>query len=263
MSAPPPGQHLQRLLILGGTTEARELAAAVVARHGPRVDCLTSLAGRTRHPIALAGRVRSGGFGGVAGLTDFIAAEGVEFLIDATHPFASRMPHTAVEAAARAGIAHLRLERPVWLPDAEDNWHCVDDITQAVAHLRAHQPAHAFITVGAQEAAAFADIPGCRITLRLIEAANAPAERPDFKVLVARGPFDVASETRLLRDRGADILVTKNSGGTATAAKLQAAQALGLPVVMVARPKPRPAALTLSTPDAALAWLSARLAGPV
>ncbi len=246
------------VLILGGTTEARALAEAADARWGERVDLLTSLAGRTRQPAALPGRVRTGGFGGAAGLARFLESEGIAWLVDATHPFARTMPANAAAAAARAGVPRLRLERPPWRPGPGDRWIPVADMAEAARRLPG-LAGRALVTVGAQEAAAFADLDGVEVTVRLIERAGLPAERPGFRVISDRGPFTEAGERALLAETGAEALVTKNSGGAATAAKLAAARAADLPVLMVERPPPV-VGPRVETAAAGLAWLADRLA---
>lgn len=250
--------NARRLLILGGAMEARRLADAAVAQFGTALDVETSLAGRTRQPRAPAGRVRVGGFGGAAGLAAYLRDQRIDLLIDATHPFARRMPWNAAEAAEAACVPRLRLERAPWRPEAQDRWIEAADAADALERA-AGLGRRLFVTLGAQEAARFAERPDLDVTVRLIETDGAPAERPGFRLIAARGPFDEASERALLEQLRADVLVTKNSGGRATAAKLAAARALGLPVVMVRRPPPAPAP-RVETVEAALAWLASRLA---
>ncbi|MEQ8605133.1 MAG: cobalt-precorrin-6A reductase [Marivibrio sp.] len=246
------------LLILGGAMEARGLADAAVARFGDALDVETSLAGRTRQPRKPAGRVRVGGFGGAAGLAAYLEARAVDLLIDATHPFARRMPWNALAAAKTAGVPRLRVERPPWSPGPQDRWIEADDAADALAKAAACGR-RLFVTLGAQEAARFAGRPDLEVTVRLIETDGAPAERPGFRLIAARGPFEPAAEEALLTHLGAEVLVTKNSGGAATAGKLAAARALGLPVVMIRRPPPVPPP-RVETPAAALDWLASRLA---
>lgn len=248
----------RRILILGGTGEARAFVETALARHGPAIDPITALAGRTRTPAALPGRVRIGGFGGAAGLADYLRAEAIDLLIDATHPFARRMPHHAAEAAAETGTPRLRLERAPWRAGPGDRWHPVGSVEEAAERLPDHGR-RALVTVGAQEAARFAAIAGACVHLRAIDAAGLPPERADLRHILARGPFDPAAERALLARHRIDLLVTKNSGGAATVAKLEAARAASIPVLMVERPAPPAPGPRVETVAAALDWLAKRL----
>ncbi|MBP5858088.1 cobalt-precorrin-6A reductase [Marivibrio halodurans] len=252
-----PGGVL-RIVILGGTGEARSFVETALARHGPAIDPITSLAGRTQAPAALPGRVRIGGFGGPAGLAGYLRAEAVDLLVDATHPFARHMPHHAAEAAAESGIPRLRLERAPWRPGIGDRWHSLKSVEAAAECLPDHGR-RALVTVGAQEATRFAAIEGAQIYLRAIDAAGLPPERADLRHILARGPFDLEAERALLAQYRIDLLVTKNSGGAATVAKLEAARAVGIPVLMVDRPTPPVPGPRVETVAAALDWLAKRL----
>lgn len=244
------------VLILGGTTEAAELGRALAG--DARFRATISLAGRTRRPAPQALPVRMGGFGGVAGLIDHLRGENIAALIDATHPFAAQMTAHAVAAAAATGTALLLVRRPEWRPGAGDVWRMVDSMAEAAGAL-GKLPRRVLLTVGQKDLAPFAAVPWHDYLIRSIEppAGDAPAHR----FLAARGPFTEAEELALLRRERIDAIVTKNSGGVATEAKLAAARALGVSVVMVARPPlPEGAACvaTVSDADAALAWLHAR-----
>ncbi len=242
----------RKLLILGGTAEARGLARAAIDRFGERLDVITSLAGRTRNPSALPGQVRVGGFGGAAGLADYLGAEAIAMVIDATHPFAAVISDHARQACERAGVPCLALLRPRWRKQPGDNWIEVDDVAGAVAALADHG-GRAFITVGVKDLGAFA---GAHGLVRLVDRPAAPPA--EFKILTGRGPFTVAGETRLLTDHGIDVIVSKASGGAATRAKITAARALGLPVIMIRRP-PDPAGPRTSRRTAASDWIAERL----
>ncbi|MFF0157006.1 cobalt-precorrin-6A reductase [Streptomyces sp. NPDC005263] len=239
------------VLILGGTAEARELAAALVARPGVRVT--TSLAGRVARPGAITGEVRIGGFGGADGLADWLREQRVDALVDATHPFAESITANAARAAAATGVPALVLRRPGWHPGPEDRWYPVTSLS-AAADLLPRLGRRVFLTTGRLGLAAFADLTDLHFVVRSVEPPQPPTP-PHTEVLLARGPFTVADETALLCDQRIDVLVTKDSGGGATAAKLTAARALRLPVVVVQRP-PLPEAVT-TVPDVAgvLAWL--------
>lgn len=226
---------MRKVLILGGTGEARRLAEALAGR----CDVVTSLAGRTTAPATLPGRVRTGGFGGAEGLSAYLRAEGIAHLIDATHPYAARMGANAAAAAAETGIPLVRLERPAWLPRDGDDWHCFDTVSDLAARLPSLGQ-HALITLGGADLAAFRGLAGIRLTVRAIDPPAHLEPGPNVAILLARGPFDLAGECALLSDRGIDVVVSRNAGGTATRPKIDAARELGLPVVMLNRPA-RPA----------------------
>ncbi|MER5467574.1 cobalt-precorrin-6A reductase [Streptomyces sp. NPDC002685] len=220
------------VLLLGGTTEARELAAELAARPGVRVT--TSLAGRVSRPGALEGEVRTGGFGGADGLARWLSEHRVDAVVDATHPFASGITANAARAAAATGIPAVVLRRPGWHPGPGDRWHPVDSLAEAAA-LLPELGRRVFLTTGRLGLAAFADLAQLHFLVRSVEAPEPPLP-PDTEVLLARGPFTLDDEKGLLRGHRIDALVTKDSGGAATAAKLTAARDLALPVVVVRRP---------------------------
>jgi precorrin-6A/cobalt-precorrin-6A reductase len=239
------------VLILGGTAEARELAAALVARPGLRVT--TSLAGRVTRPGPLAGEVRVGGFGGAEGLADWLREQRVDALVDATHPFAEAITANAARAAGATGVRAVVLRRPGWRPDPEDRWHTVASLSEAADVLPRFGP-RVFLTTGRMGLARFAHLADRHFVVRSVDPPEPPMP-PHTEVLLARGPFTVADELTLLREYLIDVLVTKDSGGAATAAKLTAARRLRLPVVMVARP-PLPDGVGVATDVAqVLAWL--------
>ncbi|MEW2612229.1 cobalt-precorrin-6A reductase [Streptomyces sp. NPDC047880] len=232
------------VLILGGTTEARALAAALSTRPGVRVT--TSLAGRVTRPGALDGEVRVGGFGGARGLARWLRAEGVDALVDATHPFAEAITANAADAARETGVPAVVLRRPGWRPGPGDHWHAVPSL-DAAADLLPRLGRRVFLTTGRLGLACFAHLTDLHFVVRSVDPPEPPMP-PDTQVLLARGPFTVPGETALLREHRVDALVTKDSGGAATAAKLTAARDLGLPVVVVRRP-PLPGGVT-AVPDA-------------
>ncbi|MEU8979605.1 cobalt-precorrin-6A reductase [Streptomyces sp. NPDC048309] len=235
------------VLVLGGTTEARELAAELAARPGVRVT--SSLAGRVSRPGALEGDVRIGGFGGAEGLAEWLREHGVAAVVDATHPFASGITANAARAAAVTGVPAVVLRRPGWRPGPGDRWHSAASLTEAAVLLPA-LGRRVFLTTGRLGLAAFADLAELHFLVRSVEAPEPPLP-PDTDILLTRGPFTVDGERALLRAHGIDVLVTKDSGGDATAAKLTAARDLGLPVVVVRRP-PLPVGVT-AVPDVASA----------
>ncbi|MBV2354950.1 cobalt-precorrin-6A reductase [Streptomyces sp. J2-1] len=242
------------ILILGGTTEARRLAAALAARPGLRVT--TSLAGRVTRPGELVGEVRTGGFGGAEGLAAWLRTHRVDALIDATHPFAARITANALRAAADTGTPLVVLRRPGWQPGPNDRWYDVGSLTEAAEALPA-LGRRVFLSTGRLGLAAFAHLTELAFVVRSVEPPEPPLP-PDLHVVLDRGPFDRVAETELLRAHRIDVLVTKDSGGEATAPKLAAARELGLPVVVVRRPEP-PSGLPLAGDVAGvLEWLDTR-----
>ena len=242
----------RRVLLLGGSTEASRLADALATRGD---DVTVSYAGRTRDRAATPGRVRVGGFGGVDGLAEHLGAARVEVVVDATHPFAARMPHHAAAACAATGTPRLRVCREPWAPVDGDDWREVGDLDAAAAALGAMGARRVFLTTGRQELAPFARVPGVWFLVRAIEPPD-PCPLRRASVVLARGPFEERGELALLRDHAIDTVVAKNSGGGAAEAKLHAARRLSLPVVMVRRP-PGPAGPRVATVDEALRWLDA------
>ncbi|OQQ19377.1 cobalt-precorrin-6A reductase [Streptomyces sp. M41(2017)] len=220
------------VLVLGGTTEARELAAELTARPGVRVT--TSLAGRVARPGAVEGDVRTGGFGGADGLARWLREHRVDVLVDATHPFASGITANAARAATAAGVPAVVLRRPGWQAGPGDRWHEAGSLSEAAALLPG-LGRRVFLTTGRLGLAAFAHLSGPHFLVRSVEAPGPPLP-PDTEVLLARGPFTLDDERALLLRHRIDVLVTKDSGGAATAAKLTAARDLALPVVVVRRP---------------------------
>jgi precorrin-6A/cobalt-precorrin-6A reductase len=239
-----------RILILGGTSEARELAAELVTAG---VDVLSSLAGRVREPRLPDGPVRVGGFGGAAGLAAFLRAEGITGVVDATLPFAGTITASAAEAAAQTGVPLLVLRRPEW--EAASSWHVVADIRAAAAAVRAWPGESVFLTTGRRDLDVFAADDVHRFLVRAVDPPGGPVP-PRMTLVLDRGPYTVEGESALMRDHGVGLLVTKNSGGPLTAAKLQAALDLGVQVLMVARP-PLPAGSPVVTTVAeAVRWVS-------
>jgi precorrin-6A/cobalt-precorrin-6A reductase len=243
-----------RILILGGTGEARALAAALV----PRFDVVTSQAGVTSRPRKVAGALRRGGFGGPEALADHLAAERVAALVDATHPFARRMKANARAAAAASGVPLLVLARPAWPHRPGDRWIEVDDAS-AAAQALASLGRRVFLTTGQRDLDVFARLPGRFFLVRAIEA---PIVFPfaDGHLLRARGPFRFADELALMRRWRIEVLVTKASGGRATYAKIAAARRLALPVVMIRRGDAPMGTDSVGSVAAAALWLERRLA---
>ncbi|BBA98557.1 putative precorrin-6X reductase [Actinacidiphila reveromycinica] len=219
------------VLILGGTTEARELAG-LLAERGRTVT--SSLAGRVSAPRLPRGTVRIGGFGGPRGLAEWLRDHHVTALVDATHPFAARISANAAEAAARTGVPLLALRRPGWTPAPGDRWHPADSLAHA-AHLLPALADRVFLTTGRSGLAAFAGLDDLWFLVRSVDPPEGVLPRRT-EVLLDRGPYTLQGEREVLREHRIGVLVTKDSGGAATAAKLVAAREAGLPVVVVRRP---------------------------
>jgi precorrin-6A/cobalt-precorrin-6A reductase len=241
-----------RLLILGGTSEASALARLLA--DDARFAAVLSLAGRTAAPPPSPIPRRIGGFGGADGLAAWLRAERIAALVDATHPFARAMPHNARAAAERACVPILRIERPAWTAQPGDRWTVVDSLPDAAEALGA-VPRRVFLTIGRQELAPFVAASWHHYLIRSVDPIGALP--PGAEAIAARGPFALDAEIELLASRRIEVLVTKNAGGAATRAKLDAARALGVTVVMVARPAPPPGE-TVADAEAAYAWLLAR-----
>lgn len=239
------------VLILGGTSEARQLAGRLAGRTGLKVTL--SLAGRTAHPAAQPVPVRLGGFGGVAGLANYLAAERIGALIDATHPYAGTMAAHAADAAAHTRTPIIALKRPAWATTGGDNWIEVDNVAAAVAALGA--PARrVFLTIGRNEVSAFETAPQHSYLIRSVDPIEPPLALPQAHTILARGPFSEDDERALMTQHRTEFVVAKNSGGTATYAKIAAARALGVAVVILKRPR-LPEVPTVATIGEALAWL--------
>jgi precorrin-6A/cobalt-precorrin-6A reductase len=236
-----------QVLVLGGTGEARRLAAALVA---DGVDVLSSLAGRVAEPALPDGEVRIGGFGGAGGLAAWLTGHRPRAVVDATHPFAAQITSSAATAAAATGTPLLRLQRPGWTPGPGDDWRFVDTLAGAAEAAAGYRSV--FVTTGRQGVAAFAALPG-RVLVRSVDPPDGPLPA-GTTLLLARGPFSVADERALMREQAVDVVVTKDSGGHMTEAKLTAARELGLPVVLVRRPALPPGIATVATVEEALAW---------
>jgi precorrin-6A/cobalt-precorrin-6A reductase len=245
-----------RLLILGGTAEASALAERLAERAD--IEAILSLAGRTREPAASPIARRVGGFGGAEGLSDYLVAERIDAVVDATHPFAAQMSRHAAQACEASGTPRLVFTRPPWRRQAGDLWTEVDTMSQAAAALGT-APSHVFLTQGRLQLGAFAQAPQHRYLVRAIERPADIDALPDHRLILSRGPFALAGEEDLMRREAIEVLVSKNSGGAATYAKIEAARNLGLRVVMVRRPA-QPASLVTADLNEALAWIEAHRA---
>lgn len=243
----------KRILILGGTAEARDLASRLAT--DARYQIISSLAGRTRDPIMPEGFVRVGGFGGVDGLKSYLEEEDIDLVADVTHPFAAGISGNAAAACAAANIPYVRLERPAWSPQAGDAWQSVSDVQSAARALP--EGATALVTIGRQEIAPFLERGDVHFVLRMIEPPE--AELPPSSVLIAaRPPFTLEEERETLEAHAITVLVSKNSGGDATVAKLGAAREAGIPVIMIERPA-KPEAETAADTDRMVSLISQML----
>lgn len=241
------------ILVLGGTAEARELAGAL---HAAGVAVTSSLAGRVSRPRLPAGETRIGGFGGPEALAHWLADHGVRAVVDATHPFARRISASAARACPQAGVALLRLERPGWSERPGDRWSWVDDLDAAADEIRSLGSRRVLLTTGRQGLAAFAEVKEAWFLIRCVDPPAAPLPR-HHELLLDRGPYVVDGELALVDEHRIDLVVTKDSGGSLTAAKLDAARARGLPVIVVRRPSGLDVP-TVTTVGAALAWARER-----
>ena len=219
-----------RALILGGTAESRELALLLL-QSGWRVT--SSLAGRVEEPKLPLGEVRIGGFGGPPGLARWLMDHEVDLVVDATHPFAEKISISAAEATRATGIPLIALHRPAWTPENYDEWIYVNDMEEAARIAERYH--HIFLTIGRQKLAPFANDSHNLYVIRSVDPPEGPLPKR-HRLILSRGPFSVQDEKQLMRDNQIDALVTKNSGGSLTYAKIVAARQLGIPVIMVQRP---------------------------
>jgi len=250
-----PAQPL-RVLILGGTADANRLVAAVAK--APRIDAVLSYAGRTENPPPPPIAWRVGGFGGVDGLVNYLRTEKIARVVDATHPFAAQISAHAVAACAVADVPLLALERPPWSRMPGDDWIEVDDLA-AAADALGSAPRRVFLGIGRQHLECFAAYPQHAYLVRLVDPPRAPLPLQGVEVIVARGPFDFASDRAMLVKHRIEVVVARNAGGDSASAKIEAARELGLPVVMVRRPFIR-AREKVETVAEVLRWLGHDLA---
>ncbi|NJM48103.1 MAG: cobalt-precorrin-6A reductase [Alkalinema sp. RU_4_3] len=245
-----------RILILGGTGEATMLAKTAVAQL-PQLTVQLSLAGRTQNPQTMASvATRIGGFGGVEGLVDYLRERQVGLVIDATHPFAGKISRNAALAAEQLGIPRLMLVRSPWQSMVGDRWSVVPDLKAAAAAVEQGEGRRVFLTIGRQEVGVFAGLAERWFLMRMIEPAEGAV--PEGVVLLDRGPYYLDSELAILKRHAIDLVVSKNSGGPATYAKIEAARQLGLGVVMIDRPA-IPESETVETVAGAIDWLRSRV----
>ncbi|MEV4161076.1 cobalt-precorrin-6A reductase [Nonomuraea dietziae] len=240
---------MRRVLILGGTAEARALAAELSGR----VHVVSSLAGRVRDPRLPVGEVHVGGFGGAEGLAAWLSAGRIDAVVDATHPFAARMTASAVEACRTTGTPLLVLRRPGWAH--RPGWRQADSLEEA-ARLLPSVGSRVFLTTGRRSMPVFAGLTDLWFLARSVDPPEPPIPG-NFLILLARGPYTVEGERELIRAHGLDVLVTKDSGGALTVAKLDAFEEAGLPVVVVRRPPLPEGLVAVESVAAAAAWVDA------
>ncbi len=244
---------MRRILLLGGTTEAREIAEALAPRGD--IALTVSLAGRTRNPLALPVPVRTGGFGGADGLADHLRAQAIDALLDATHPYAAGIAANAAEAARRTGVPLLALVRPEWTAVPGDRWRSAASVEAAIAALGT-VPRRVFVALGRNEVRGIEAAPQHDYLIRSVDPVEPPPAVPRLRRIEARGPFRDEDERTLLAGHGAEVVLAKNSGGSAGYGKIAAARALGIEVILVARPA-RPRVPTARSVAEALAWIDA------
>jgi precorrin-6A/cobalt-precorrin-6A reductase len=247
---------MRRILILGGTFEARRLAAALAAR--PDLSVTLSLAGRTADPAPQPVPVRIGGFGGAEGLARQLKTAGIDVLVDATHPYAAVISANAARAAEIARTPLLALRRPPWDAVAGDRWTEVADAAEAVRVL-GEPPRRVFLALGGKATAPFAAAPQHHYVIRSVDPVRPEAAIAGALYITGRGPFDAAGELALLKEHRIEMVVARNSGGGATYGKIAAARTLSLPVVMLRRPSLREVpgleAASVETVEEAVAWI--------
>jgi precorrin-6A/cobalt-precorrin-6A reductase len=242
---------MPRILILGGTTEARALGERLAKRGG--LDVTLSLAGRTAAPVPHAVPVRVGGFGGVAGLADYLVAEHVDALIDATHPYATIISENAIAAARQTAVPFMTLRRPPWAAVAGDRWIEANDAKAAVSAI-GQERRSVFVALGRNELKPFAGAPQHRYLVRSVDPVDPPLPLPQVTYVTARGPFSEADDRALMAAHAIEVVIAKNSGGGAAYGKIAAARTLGIEVIMLRRPA-APDAPAVDTVDEAIAWL--------
>jgi len=250
---------MSRILILGGTTEARELAGRLAKRTD--LEVVVSLAGRTRSPAPQPVPVRSGGFGGAAGLADYLAKEGIDVLVDATHPYADIISANAATAARQAGVPLIVLRRPPWRAVAGDRWSEAADVPDTLRKL-GERPRRVFVTLGRTELTPLVTAPQHFYLIRSVDPVEPPLPLPRASYVTDRGPFSAADDRALMSAHAIDAVIAKNSGGVASYGKIAAARALGIEVIMLGRPAP-PHGSAAETVDEVMAWLDHAIASAV
>lgn len=241
------------ILILGGTGDARKLADQLAESGKYRITL--SLAGRTSRPLAQSGEIRTGGFGGVAGLVAELQSRKIDLMVDATHPFASQMSRHAFAAAQETGVELIALERPQWEKQAQDRWLEVASMEHAAQAVQDSGAKRIFLAIGRQEVGQFSAAHDQHFIIRSIDPVAESDQIEGSTIILDRGPFDLASERALFQKHRIDCLVTKNSGGEATYAKLAIAREFGIATIMVQRPRPS-GAQSVKSLEALMQWIA-------
>lgn len=244
---------MTRVLLLAGTSEARQIAGALSRL--PHVEAIASLAGATRAPQSLGVQTRVGGFGGAEGFAGYLRAERIDAVLDATHPFAARMSRRSHAICSETGVPYAQVLRPEWCPEQGDDWVFLDDEDEAPRHIA--EGSTVFLATGRQTLDRYAGLKGSVLYVRQIESAPEAFPFPRGGWVVGRPPFPVEDEIALFERLGIDWLVVKNAGGDASRSKLDAARALGVRVAMIRRPV-QPAGVTLDSVEAAVDWVRRR-----
>ncbi|MXQ06926.1 cobalt-precorrin-6A reductase [Alphaproteobacteria bacterium GH1-50] len=243
-----------RLLLLAGTHEARHIAVALSRESYLRLS--VSLPAPERNPRPFGWPVRIGGWGGEEPFRRFLKREGIEAIIDATHPFARGMSHRAARVADEMGIDHVQFLRPAWMPSEGDNWIFLNSEAEAANHIPPGKTV--FLSTGRRELDAFRNIPEARLICRIRDWTQQPFPFGNGRFLYQQGPFRVADEVALFERLGVDWVIARNSGGPGSWPKIEAARELGLPVAMVRRPR-QPDGLKIASVAETLAWVRRRL----
>jgi precorrin-6A/cobalt-precorrin-6A reductase len=247
----------KHILILGGTTEANQLAEQLFK--DSIYEVTTSRAGVTTDRKKVSGGERLGGFGGIEGLKSYLETNNIDAVIDATHPFATTITDHAYAACQDIGVPHLILQRPAWGKEDTDEWIDVPDIKAAQNYLGSREKnLTVFLTTGQKELDGFTSITKHNFVARMIEPPTTEVKRPNLKIILQRGPFTVHDEIQLIKEEKIDLIVSKNSGGSATSAKIIAARQHNIPVVMISRP-PLPQAMVKGTIEDCLDWLDPKV----
>ncbi len=242
-----------RILLLGGATEATSLADRLAREKS--IDATLSLAGRTANPAASPLPIRVGGFGGIAGLADYLRRENIDLLVDATHPFAAQISNNAVAASFETNIPLLAIERPPWTRINGDDWDEHESIEAAIAALP-DEPQNVFSGLGRQAIPALAAAPQHRYVIRVVDAIEPPTSLPHATIVAARGPFQTDDDVGLFSQHGIRQVLAKNAGGSAAYSKIEAARTLGIKVHMVRRPE-IPSRMTATSVEEAMTWIMA------
>ncbi len=249
-----PAKHL---LILGGTTEARELARRVTLMIGKRVRVTTSLAGRRNSAPNLAGEVRTGGFGGIEGLKSYLGENAVDLVVDATHPFSPTISDHAGAACSGAGVPRLQLLRPAWTLPHGAKYLEANDLSEA-AEMLPRIARRVFLTTGLRGLEAFSGLDDLWFLVRLIDAPETPPPLANHHLISGNPPYTLEDERALLAEYDIDTLVSKQSGGLGTEAKITAALEAGVTIVLIRRPPPEPGP-GAETVDEAFAWIESQI----